>query len=269
MSDCPADNELVEQRIDRILTQYRESPNLKFMLRVYLRKVEEAIQSICNLPEYFDLETAVGDQLTLIGKRLGFPRCHCVCVVQSVLGVECEGVIPQYPLAGFCDTDSSWADCDIFSTGEVCIDDDELYRKFLMVRVYQARSLFEKSSLEECIQIFFGEQAMLLESGYGRIVVAPGRALTSAESSVLQIYPRVLPVAPGIEVFFHFGSLPVFGIGDGWLGFCEEWAPTGIDLIDESGNLIITEDNYLISTEPLTNGGEIMCEQDVNAYSCI
>ena len=70
---------LVEGRIDRLLTQYRESPNLIGMIRTYIEQAAELTEEIETLFDHFDIDTATGDQLTILGKALGWPRCHWHC----------------------------------------------------------------------------------------------------------------------------------------------------------------------------------------------
>lgn len=264
---CPTTEELSEERINLILTQYRESPNLLFLLRTYLKSLAGTALQICDLPSFYEIETAVSDQLTVLGKRLGWPRCHCVCEVQPVFGFECEGVVNNYPISGFCDESVTWVDCGESGVGEVCILDDEIYRKFLKVRRYQMLALFDITSLEETLKILFGELATLLDYGHGRIVIAPGRELSDPEIALLQLYPRILPVALGIQVRFHFDSPFVFGFGDGWGGFCETFSESAI-LIDSEGSDIVTEDLTPIATGVLTRDAPWMCEIDVKPYEC-
>lgn len=268
MINCPDRTATIEERIDEVLTRYRESPNLLYIMRTYLGKVVDLHKQVCDLPEKFSLDSAVGDQLTLLGKRLGFPRCHCVCTVQPVFGFECVGYVPSQPLAGFCEENSTWAGCGEFGTGEVCITDDELYRKFLKVRVRQAAQLFSLESLEAAVIEFWGPDAKVMDANLGRIVIAPGRDLTGDEISVLQLYPRVLPVALGIEVRFHFGPTNVFGFGEGWGGFCEPEYPDGVPLTTGDGTPLVTEDGEYILTGPLTAHATWLCHIDVRPYSC-
>jgi hypothetical protein len=265
---CPDAGEMVEERIDRVLTQYRESPKLLHVLRTYLGAVAGFYQQVCDLPTKFDLDRAEGDQLTILGKRLGWPRCHCVCEIQPVFGFECPGVISSQPLAGLCDPNSTWSGCGEFGTGEICITDDDLYRRFLTARRRQFLGLFSTESLESALVELFGETARLLDAGNGRVVVAPGRDLTAAETAMLQLYPRVMPVALGVSVRFHFDDTYVFGFGEGWGGFCEDWFPDGTELTDELGEVITTEGWETIGTGPLTNGAPWMCEIDVRPYAC-
>lgn len=265
---CPADNEMVEPRIDRVLTQYRESPKLLHVLRTHLRQVEMVVQSICDLPSFFDLDTAVGDQLTLLGKRLGWPRCHCVCEVQPVFGFECEGFPSSgYVVTGFCDDNQTWSDCGSFSLSEVCVNDDELYRKFLKVRRYQMLALFDIQSLEEAIRTLWGPKAWVVHWANGRVVVAPGRLLSEFELQFAKLYPRVLPVSPGIRVQFHYGTRDVFGFGEGWGGFCEEEQEEDVFLVTGDGDQIVDENNNPLLSSPFRIS-EWMCPIDVNPYDC-
>ena len=265
---CPDDFEMVEPRIDRVLTQYRESPKLLHMMRVYLRAAEEAAQAACAIPSFFDLDIATGDQLTILGKRLGFPRCHCVCNIQPVFGFVCEGFPSDYTLVGFCEENGQWADCGPFGTSDVCITDDEVYRGFLKARRYQMLALYDVASLTAAVRHLFGDQAMVLTAAVGIVVIAPGRELSPGEQALLQIYPRVLPVPPGMQARFHFGTTQVFGFGEGWGGFCEPWEPDGLVLVTETGEPLVTEEDDEIITGPLTKDAPFVCAVDVLPYDC-
>ena len=192
-------------------------------------------------------------------------------VLPPLFGFACEGVATDHPISGFCDGSQTWADCGPFGAADLCIDDDEMYRKFVKVRRYQMLAFFDLQSLTEAIQIFWGPTAFVLDAGHGRVVIAPGRDLTVAETALLQLYPRVLPVAPGIETRFHFGVVnldqPVFGFGDGWGGFCEPWNPT-IRSITTATEPLETEGDIDIITGPLTKDAPWMCEIDVHPYDC-
>jgi hypothetical protein len=257
---------LIDEGVNRILTQYRESPNLLFLMRNYLRTATEVHTAICSLPEYFDLNTATGDQLTLLGKRMGFPRCHCICNVTPVFGFACDGVPSEYPIVGFCDG-GTWVDCGENGISDICIDDDETYRKFLLVRRYQMMRRYSLEDLTTALQIFYGPSAMVLDAGHGRVVLAPFRELTALETSLLQVVTRVLPIAPGIRTRFHFGTFKVFGFGEGWGGFCEV-VDAGSVISTESGPVIWTEGGDTIAADAYQRHSDWMCAIDVKPYSC-
>ncbi|MEF2554055.1 DUF2612 domain-containing protein [Aurantimonas sp. A2-1-M11] len=262
------DFERVEPRIDKVLTQYRESPKLLHLIRTYLRQVEMVQQAIYTLPDYFDIDTAVGDQLTLIGKRMGFPRDHCVCDVQPVFGFDCpDGNDFNQPVLGFC-SGVTWESCVDFGISTVFIDDDEIYRRFLKVRRFQMLALFDRASLTQALKIFWGDAAKIMDAGRGRVIVTPGRDLTDVELGLIQVYPRLMPIGLGIALRFHFGSIRAFGFGEGWGGFCEGEGGEGTILLTENDQPIETEEDVPIETDSLGIGADWMCEIDVRPYDC-
>lgn len=266
---CPDQATIVETRVDRVLTQYRESTNLLFVIRTYLNALAEAYIANCSLPEYFNLDFAVGDQLTLIGKRLGWPRCHCVCIAKPVYGVECANFGGELvTIAGPCDV-GTWADCDDTDIGDICINDDEIYRTFLRVRRYQILNLYDAENLTACLALFYGPTAMILQAGLGRVVIAPGRALSSIENLLLPLVARVLPIAPGIKTRFHLNPIVhVAGFGEGWGGPCEPTFADGVVMATQDGTPMTITSGAMMITSPLTDGAPMLCEIDVKPYSC-
>lgn len=231
MTDCPAQGELVEIEIDRVATQYREANRLIGYMRAVLGEVENAARAVCAIPDHFDILSAVGEQLTFIGKRMGFPRCHCICVPTPVLGFACEGVDQPIEIAGACE-DATWLSCHDGGAGDLCIYDDDAYRAHLLARRYQMLGLFDWPSLRAAIQSAWGDAAWIVDAKPGKVVISPGRALSTAERRRLPVTLRILPFAPGIEALVWLGSRNVVGFGAGWGGSCsgaEMLCPITID----------------------------------------
>lgn len=283
----------VNDRLSRILTQYRESTLLIGLIKAYLSTIAESFDRIKPVSTVFDIDYATGENLTIAGKWLGWSRTHCVCEVQPVFGFECEGDVLDIfnPVAGFCQGDVTFETCSSNGLGEVTINDDELYRKTLYARRAQMKGDFSRRALTESVNLLFGDNAEVVADGDGRVVIAPGRDLTATEVALLQVYPRVMPVAPGIEIRFHFYDSRVFGFGEGWGGFaepqglssdsrtgklfgfaceqfatdmtiggfCEEWVSDGARLVNETGFALVTENGAFLTTGPLTSGADIEC----------
>lgn len=265
---CLDINAEVDQQLNRLLNQYRETPRLQGMISTYLRSLYAVTTLICDIPSKFDIETAVGDQLTILGKRLGFPRCHCVCIGTPVFGFECDGFESDFPIVGFCES-GTWVDCGAFGIGTLCIADDEMYRGFLSARRYQMMQFYDTESLTDALRAIWGSTAWVVDAGHGRVVMTPGRVLTDAEKAFLKLVPRVLPVAIGIEQRFHFGTRLLGGFGNGWYGFCEDdFAPDGLPIAANDGNEFYTNDDEPLYTNALTRDAEWMCEFDVKPYGC-
>ena len=222
--------DLVEERIDRVLTQWRESPNLLGMARAYLAEMATVARQACEMLEHFDIDTAVGDQITILGKVLGWPRCHCKGQRRPVFGFACIGDCgpPPVPIGGFCEAE--W-DC---GNGpdyiEFCFADDELYRGFLKARIITLTGDYTRSGIAAGAREVFGEDACILREGPGKVALYAGRLLTGIEISIAHLYQQVLPVAPGIRLEIWHGNGPAFGFGSGWGGFCDGVFPSEITL---------------------------------------
>lgn len=211
---------LIDREMARIVTQYREASRLKSYAQACLTEVANCAAVICDMPRHFDLETAVGEQLTFIGERMGFPRCHCVCARRRVFGWADCPPDPRYVVGGFCE-DVTFIDCVNAGVDEVCLSDDGVYRAFLKARRYDILGLFDLESLSQSLKHVWGADAWVAGMKNGAVVIAPGRTLSDEEERQIQIVARVLPVAPGVAIQIHRGPAPIFGFGDGWGGFCD------------------------------------------------
>jgi hypothetical protein len=219
---CPAAGELVEEEVNKVATQYREATKFLGIVRAYLAQTEDAAIKLCAVPNFFDIDTAIGDQLTIIGKWLGFPRCHCVCDVPAVAGYDCGGgYTGQFNLVGYCAPGSTLLGCAPLGNSTVCIDDDEVYRGLLNARRYQMLGLFDIGSLQAAARHVWGVDAQVANAPVGEVVISPGRALTAMETALLPVAFRVLPVAPGIRGLVNLSEAPLAGYGEGWGGYCD------------------------------------------------
>lgn len=218
---CPVAGELVEEEVNKIATQYREAVKFLGLIRAILSEGEAAAIKLCAVPDFFDIDSAVGDQLTIVGKWLGLPRCHCVCEAPKVFGFKCGPFSSSDRIAGFCEHGTTWSDCPSLGNGEVCITDDEIYRGMLKARRYQVLGLYDIASLQAAARHVWGSTASVVSSSVGQVTLAPGRALTAFETMIVPVVFRTLPIAPGIKGMIHYGTGPIFGFGEGWGGFCE------------------------------------------------
>ena len=266
MDACPTPGELVEARMDRVLTQYRESPKLLALIRHSLEQLEQAALTACDIPNHFDIRTAIGDQLTLIGKRMGWPRCHCVCTVEPVFGFDCDAPNPNLAISGFCEPGSSWIDCRPAGTSDLCLYDDGVYRGYLYARRYQMMQLYDIDSLQAALGHIWGPTAVVHSSGGGRVTIAPGRALTTQETRELPVAVRVLPIAPGIGVNLHLGAGNIFGFGGGWGGFCETTQTT---TLHDSTGYLLTGVPVGGATTTAPADANWLCGTPYDAYACV
>ncbi|TNC14930.1 DUF2612 domain-containing protein [Methylobacterium terricola] len=269
---CPSTGDLVAVELGRIATQYREAEHLRGYMTAALSQVEEIARVTCAIPDYFDIRTAVGEQLTFLGKRMGFPRCHCVCDSRPVVGFACETQTTPYAIVGFCE-DSTWLGCDGYA--EICLSDDEVYRAHLYARRYQMLGLFDLQSLGAAVRAVWGNAAWIPQAGAGRVVLAPGRDLTTAETQRLSVTLRALPIAPGVGIAMHYGPAPIAGFGAGWAGFCDsvpDQIVVGFDCADEPSQRPIggfcTDAVWTACAPSVVPAGYWLCPVPIDPYAC-
>ncbi|MBY0252866.1 MAG: DUF2612 domain-containing protein [Methylobacterium organophilum] len=65
---------LVSRELGRVTTPYREAERFLAYVRGVLEQVQAVTRAVSAIPTFFDIDNAVGEQLTLVGKRLGFRR---------------------------------------------------------------------------------------------------------------------------------------------------------------------------------------------------
>jgi len=218
-------SDFVTKRAGLVRTQYRESTNLRWMINRLLTDVQEGADGLCSILNAFDLDTATGHQLTLIGRWMGWPRDHCTGRKLPVFGFACTGGECSgrgYIVEGFCETGDfvHWG-CGVApSRGEYAFTDDELYRAFLKALVYKHRSDFTRQALHDAAAELFGSAVTIRDVEPGVVAVHTGRLLTDDEMEITHLYEQVLPVAPGVEFRLYESDSAPFGFGDGWGGFC-------------------------------------------------
>ncbi|GAA4180253.1 DUF2612 domain-containing protein [Shinella granuli] len=227
---CPDPALLVESKLDKIADEYRESPRLLGFIRDRLAEPAAVNELACSLLDYFDIDTAVGDQLTIIGKALGWPRCHCRGQRRPVFGFACEDECgpPVVPIGGFCEAEWDCGDGPDYI--EFCFTDDELYRGFVKARRWAIAGDYTHQGITMAARDAFGPQATIGKEGNGVIEILTGRLLTNIEISIAHLYEQALPIPPGVRLDISHSNGPAFGFGTGWGGFCNGYWPVPIRL---------------------------------------
>jgi hypothetical protein len=225
--DKPA---LIDAELSRLLTQYRESPKLQGVITAHLQQIADIIEAIDAIFAAFDIETAVGEQLTFLGRVLGWPRDLCAGRLKTVFGFilhEGRGVpLTAQPVAG-------WKIGEWQSKGSrfesASIADDELFRRFLKARIISLTGDYSMEAMNEAARLLIGPTAFVLRYRPGVIQIATGRALTADEKARVHLFDQVLPVAPGVRLEVWHNTIAPFGFGVGWGG----WWKGGPDTDDD------------------------------------
>lgn len=213
-----------EERINRILTQYRESPKLLGLIRAALSELADVAERGDAIQSAFDIDTSTGDQLTMIGKWLGWPRTHCQGSRAKVFGFACEDddCSVGYPVLGFCE--GARFACEGALYEEYTFNDDALYRRYLKARAAAINAAqtndYTREDLVAAASALLGDECVIVKERRGEIILCLTRFFTSAELQILHLAEHVLPIAPGIKLTWAHCDGEIFGIGTGWGEIC-------------------------------------------------
>lgn len=209
----------VDERLGKVLTQYRESSNLLALIRNYLEPTVEFGNTLCAISDAWDIDTATGHQLTIIGNSLGWPRVHCEGLNLQVFGFQ-----PGFNLGGF---GAVWDFPGDQKFGKFTFTDDDLYRAFLKSLVIKLNGEHGQGAVREAAQILFGPDTDILYDRVGEISIYAERVLTATEISILHLYEQIMPVAPGVKLgIYQATNGQPFGFGAGWGEFGTSDFPT-------------------------------------------
>lgn len=213
-----------EERINRILTQYRESPNLIGVIRAALSELADVAERGDAIQAAFDIDTSTGDQLTMIGKWLGWPRTHCQGSRAKVFGFACEedDCSVGYPVLGFCEGARFACEGALFE--EFTFSDDALYRRYLKARAVAINAAqtndYSRDDLVAAASALFGDDCVIVKERRGETILCLTRFFTSAELQILHLAEHVLPIPPGVTLTWAHCDGEIFGVGTGWGELC-------------------------------------------------
>lgn len=214
---------LADARLSRVLTQYRESPSLLGMIEAYLLEMAEVMERADAIPAAFDIDASTGDQLTMIGKWLGFPRAHPRGQRVRAFGFSRDDRPSlTYPVAGFCDSRFL---CEGHDFEAKTFSDDAEYRRFLKARAVSVNAALANRYSRDVItdaanSLFSGGNVVIVREEGGSLTLCLTRFFTEGEKDILHMATQVLPLPLGVTVFWaHSDGVP-FGSGSGWGEFC-------------------------------------------------
>ncbi len=227
------DNVLNELRQKvKLAIQYKDSSRLKQLIEAIGFLVIENKLQYRNWFRLFNLDFASGDQLTLIGNLIGFPREHCNACMTWLSSNEVFGInnnvfkingsvlllnsnIPESTDFILCDG-RYWA-------GEIkdfIFENDEIYKNFIKAKLIYN---FTKATINDALnaaKFIFGDKAFLYSEGYGQLIISIGSGQSTENLELLPLAYRIIPTPRGVRLRIINADKNVFGFGEGWGGFC-------------------------------------------------
>jgi len=222
----PTVAELIEYYVNLLIVQYNQQPNFRAMMGSLIN------QTIANnltfdVRDGFDLDTAVGVQLDIVGKYIGVDRFFKGQVIDGVnfAFLVYTDLTPSANQTGFTDYTNfdtnvdHWLNYgDVVSTNQSLNDTD--YRVLLKLKILQNNSNHSHGEIDDGLFDFFGTSIRASSNGNMRMdYFVPSQTTALIEVAIEKdVLPRPMAVAIGYliqedEGFFGFatyGGTPAF-----------------------------------------------------------
>lgn len=208
---------LVEYYSNLLIVQYHNKPKAKAMIELLVREMlAEGIAF--QVQEGYNLDTAVGKQLDIIGKYVGIDRFYQSQDLHDYFSFTFydEAVIPADKW-GF----SDYADYDlVFENGTLnynsvlvnnfSLNDDD-YRTLIRLKIIQNNSNHSHQSIDDALFRFFGSTVRADSQGdMHMIYFVPSNMTQIIQAAIAK---KVLPRPMGVGVLYIAQSNTFFGFG--------------------------------------------------------
>lgn len=257
VTDRPA-IDFTSQMLTRLVTQYQPSPGFIKLLQVYLMELQEIEQVIQDMWVLLNVDTAVGDQLRIIGDIVGQQQVYIDENLQPYFGfTDVCGYVGFYDIAGgvwrdqptlfgfadvcgyigFYDIEGGvWAVNPDGGGGLIPLTDDQ-YRALIRAKIFKNQSGFTLPDMELLAQYAFQDPGAFATIPEPLVTdVCFSRPLAGWEIALLEevfntkTNKQIIPPPMGTSIVYcYYPTGKPFGFVDlGYYGFADidggEWS---------------------------------------------
>lgn len=201
----PFSLEILDYYANLLIIQYRNQPKAKATIQAIV-KAFIANNIILNIRDAFNIDTAVGVQLDILGKYIGVDRFYKVVSLPLAFGFSSYLEDEPTDQTGFADvSDFLTKDGTFLSASEIIsktaiLNDDE-YRILLKLKVTQNYSNFSMKDINDSLYRFFENQIYVIDN----LDMTMTYYFDSAQSSLkviieAAIYKGVIPKPMGVKL---------------------------------------------------------------------
>lgn len=206
---------LAEAR-ERVTEQFKTKDIFDKYLQLLLESQIQIQQTLKDLMQLRDVDTATGVQLDVIGRIVGQERELIAADLYEFFGfVGAAGAQPMGEIGSGLGG--------IFYTANTPLGknrplDDETYRKFIKAKIFKNVTASTPEEFIAVVNLIFDtDQAYVLEGDDAEFTLYFGREITNFEKSLLnyisykQSYPtRLLPKTVGVKINLDYTGIPSF-----------------------------------------------------------
>ncbi len=199
---------IIEQYVDLLIIQYSQKPKARALIRLF---VEQVLSSgvLLDVRDGYDLETAVGKQLDVLGKYIGIGRFYRKQILENYFALidfdEVDSPPPEkIGLADYSDFETKEGRMLQFSnilSSTLALNDDD-YRFILKLKIIQNYSDHSHQSIDEALYAFFGSDVYVESTGNMQMTYHMPMRLSAVLEVAIQKGVIMRPM--GVEVTYVF-----------------------------------------------------------------
>ena len=212
----------LEEARSRTTEQFKGAPVFDKYLQLMVNSQLEIQNTLRDLMQLRDIDTAIGAQLDVIGRIVGQERELVEAELYEYFGFQ--GALGAQSFGQFGTSFGGYFKSESTPSGKNVPLDDENYRKYIRAKVFKN---ITASTPEEFIAvvnlIFDTTQAYVLEGENAQFTIYFGRPINNFEKALLnyisykQSYPtRLLPKTVGVTMTLDYTGIPNFTTGGGY-----------------------------------------------------
>jgi len=130
--------------IQRIATQYRNSPLFQKWVAVFLNQADDICLAICELGAFFDVDIAQGKHLDVLGIIVGQPRSSLDTTVLEIFGFDLSPTTFPYNVGIW--TDGQYG-TDVFDATDI------IYRRMVKARAWKNAAKGTRNDVIRSVEI--------------------------------------------------------------------------------------------------------------------
>lgn len=214
----------------RVTEQFKEKDVFDRYLQLMLNSQIEIQNTIRDLMQLRDIDTAVGAQLDVIGRIVGQERELVAAELYEYFGFQ--GAVGAQSMGQYGTALGGYFKSENTPAGKNVPLDDDNYRKYIKAKIFKNITASTPEEFISVVNLIFNTtQAYVLEGEEAQFTLYFGRPITEFEKSLLnyisykQSYPtRLLPKTVGVTMSLEYTGIPDFTGASGYgVGYGESY----------------------------------------------
>jgi hypothetical protein len=187
-----------------ITSEHNQQPNFMALVGVLAGAMADCVAAMASIPPAFNLQTAIGAQLDIIGLWVGQPRIVPYILIPGFFGFSAlQTGLPEGLALTFGDLRNPsiggvWYGLGEAATGNTQLNDAQ-YRTVLVARIVRNQSNGTLSDIEQGLLDIFGAACSVIDNGGLNIAIIVSVPITPVDQALLTALD-ILPRPAGVNI---------------------------------------------------------------------